>query len=86
MGRDKSAPDKNFAALALQANERARARGLLDLLAKSNADIREGVNAKLLDKELELRNLLSMRMENLTRILSAKHTPEQAEKQKKEIE
>jgi len=64
MERDKSAPDKNFAALlALQANERARARGLLDLLAESNADIREGVNAKLLDKELELRNLLSMRME-----------------------
>jgi len=86
MERDKSAPDKNFAALALQANERARARGLLNLLAESNTDIRQGVDAKLLDKEIGLRNLLSARMENLTRILSGKHTPEQAEKLKKEVE
>ncbi len=86
MQRDKLAPDKNYAALALQANERARARGLLNLLAESNADIRQGVDAKFLDKEIELRNLLAARMENLTRVLSGKHTPEQAEKLKKEVE
>ncbi len=44
-------PDKNFDALALQTSERARARGLLDILAEAKADIRQDVDAGLLERE-----------------------------------
>ena len=78
--------DKSFSALALQVNERAHARGLLNLLSESNANIREGVNAKLLQKETDLKNLLSARRENLTKVLSGKSKAETVEKLKIEIE
>lgn len=86
MMRESQEPNKNYAALALQANERARARGLLNLLAESNANIREGVDAKLLEKETELRNLLSARLENLTKVLNGKAKPEKADALKRETE
>lgn len=79
-------PDKNYAALALAASERAKARGLLNLLAESNSDIRQGADEKLLAKESELRNLISARLENLTRVLSGKAKPEITERLKVEIE
>lgn len=86
MQRHRLEPDKNYAALALAANERAKARGLLNLLAESNSDIRQGVDEKLLTKETELKNLLSARLENLTKVLSGKSKPEDAQKLKNEIE
>lgn len=84
MARHKLAPDKNFAALALSANERAR--GLLNLLAESDADIRQDVDEKLLQKETDLRNLLSARLGNLTKVLNGKAKTETEEKLKNEIE
>ncbi|HQU86102.1 MAG TPA: CHAT domain-containing protein, partial [Pyrinomonadaceae bacterium] len=85
MKREKLEPNKNFSALALQANERAHARGLIDLLAESNADIRQGVDEKLLGKESETQNLLTARLENLTKILNGKAKPEDVENLKQEI-
>lgn len=85
MKREKIEPNKNFAALALQANERAHARGLLDLLAESNANIRQGVDEKLLAKESEIQNLLTARLENLTKVLNGKAKPEEVENLKQEI-
>ncbi len=86
MRRFEKEKDKTFAALALQVNERARARGLLNLLTESNANIREGVEAKLLHQENDLKNLLSARLENLMKVLSGKTKAEEAEKLKLEIE
>lgn len=86
MERHKLSPDKNFAARAFEANERARARGLLNLLTESNADIRHGVDEKLLEKETDLKNLLSARLENLTKVLSGKTDESQTLKLKNEIE
>lgn len=86
MRKHAAEPNKNYAALALQANERGKARGLLNLLAESNTNIREGVDEKLLEKETELKNLLSARLENLTKVLSGKTKPEDAAKLKTEIE
>jgi CHAT domain-containing protein len=86
MARHKLAPDKNYAALALQANERARARGLLNLLAESNADIRQGADEKLIQKETTLKNLLAARLENLTKVLNGKTKIETTEKLKNEVE
>jgi tetratricopeptide (TPR) repeat protein len=86
MRKHHAEPDKNYAALAFQANERGRARGLLNLLAESNSDIRQGVDEKLLSRETDLKNLLSARLENLTRVLGGKAKPEDTEKLKNEIE
>jgi CHAT domain-containing protein/Tfp pilus assembly protein PilF len=44
-------PDSGLAAEALQTSERARARGLLELLAEARTDLREGVDPKLLERE-----------------------------------
>jgi CHAT domain-containing protein/tetratricopeptide (TPR) repeat protein len=44
---------------ALQANERSRARSLLDMLAASGTDIREGVDPKLLARERDLSDRLN---------------------------
>jgi CHAT domain-containing protein/Tfp pilus assembly protein PilF len=52
-------PSEGFDELAVQASERARARGLLELLVESRVDVREGVNAALLEGERELAKLLN---------------------------
>src|SRR5262249_49403455 len=85
MRRHNLEPGKNYAALAFEINERGRARGLLNLLAESNVKIREGVDAKLLQKEIELKNLISARLENMTKILGGKPKTEDVNKLKIEL-
>jgi CHAT domain-containing protein/tetratricopeptide (TPR) repeat protein len=53
-------PSAGYAAEALQASERARARSLLDLLVESRADIREGIDPHLLERRTELQRKLSL--------------------------
>lgn len=48
---DQLHPTAGYAAKALHACERARARGLLDLLAEAKVDLREGVDPTLLERE-----------------------------------
>src|SRR5262249_39066944 len=57
--------ESRFVALALQAVERARARSLLELLTEARADIRQGIDPALLDRERELQNRLSAKAERL---------------------
>lgn len=52
-------PDKGHEQTALQISERARARGLLDLLGEAHAEIRQGADAALLEKERTLLERLS---------------------------
>ncbi|MFS8084848.1 MAG: CHAT domain-containing protein, partial [Acidobacteriota bacterium] len=52
-------PGQGFAAAALLASERARARSLTEILAEAGADVRQGVDSALLKRERELQNLLS---------------------------
>jgi CHAT domain-containing protein len=52
-------PDRGYAALALQASERARARTLLELLNETKSEIRHGVSPALLTRERQLRQQLS---------------------------
>jgi CHAT domain-containing protein len=52
-------PAAGYDALALQASERSRARGLLEQLAESNAEIRQGVDPQLLDRERALQRQLN---------------------------
>ncbi|HWP42522.1 MAG TPA: CHAT domain-containing protein [Blastocatellia bacterium] len=52
-------PAEGYDARALEASERARARGLLEMLAESGADIREGVSPELLALERSLKRQLN---------------------------
>ncbi|HKX32146.1 MAG TPA: CHAT domain-containing protein [Blastocatellia bacterium] len=60
--------ESRFAALALQAVERARGRSLLDLLTEAHADIRQGIDPALLDRERKLQQRISAKAERLWRL------------------
>ena len=74
-----------FDALALAVSERARARSLLELLKESRADIRQGVDGSLLERERSLQQRLNARAAAQISLLNRKHTPEQADAAAKEI-
>ncbi|MEK6321667.1 MAG: CHAT domain-containing tetratricopeptide repeat protein [Acidobacteriota bacterium] len=78
-------PSEGFDAAALRANERGRARSLLELLTEAHADIRQGVDLKLLARERMLQQQLNAKTEQQIRPLGGKHTPEQTEALNKEI-
>jgi CHAT domain-containing protein/tetratricopeptide (TPR) repeat protein len=78
-------PGEGNDAVALQASERARARGLLELLIEANADIRRGVDPGLLARERTLQNQLNARAAAQTALLSGKHNEAQAEAAAKEV-
>ncbi|MFN0123353.1 MAG: CHAT domain-containing tetratricopeptide repeat protein [Blastocatellia bacterium] len=52
-------PGGSWAAVALEASERARARSLLEMLSELRANIREGADKTLLEREHELVRLLN---------------------------
>jgi CHAT domain-containing protein/tetratricopeptide (TPR) repeat protein len=86
MQMHRSQPAAGFDAAALQASERSRARSLLDILTEARADIRQGVNPALLERERSLQQRLSAKSEQLTRLQGGKHTEEQEEAVRKEVE
>jgi CHAT domain-containing protein/tetratricopeptide (TPR) repeat protein len=63
-------PDGGHAAAALQASERARARVLLETLIEARADIRQGVDAGLLEQERAVQKRLSAAGDRLGRLLA----------------
>jgi CHAT domain-containing protein len=81
----KKNPTAGHEAAALQASERARGRGLLDLLSESQADIRQGVSKNLLELERSLRQRISDKDVARTALLSKKSTQAQAAFLDKEI-
>jgi CHAT domain-containing protein len=74
------------AALAFQVSERQRARSLLDLLTEARVDVRQGVDASVLERERDLAKRLNARAASQTKLLSRSHTPEQAAALKQEID
>jgi len=74
-----------FDAIALAVSERARALSLLELLEEAHADIRQGVDSSLLERERSLQQRLNARAAAQARLLNRKHTPEQAAAAAKEI-
>ncbi|MEN3336090.1 MAG: hypothetical protein V7641_5455 [Blastocatellia bacterium] len=79
-------PSEGFAAAALAANERARARSLLELLTEAHADIRRGVDPQLLEQERSLQRRLNVKADGQMRLLSRAYTAEQATAAAMEIE
>lgn len=86
MQMHKEQPSAGYDAIALQTSERARARGLLDILAEARADIRQGVDPTLLSRERDLQNQVSLKSGQLTRLLSGKRSEEQETALRKEVE
>ncbi|HTG85903.1 MAG TPA: CHAT domain-containing protein [Pyrinomonadaceae bacterium] len=82
----KQHPDEGYAAAALQVSEKGRARSLMDLLREARAEIRQGVDTALIDREGELRKAIAESAERQTRLLSGKPTEEQATTAAREIE
>jgi len=81
----KRQPSSGFDAAALQACERARARSLLELLAEARADIRQGVDPKLLERERDLQQLLNAKASARTGLLSGQQGQEEVAALNKEI-
>ncbi|MET0622462.1 MAG: tetratricopeptide repeat protein, partial [Pyrinomonadaceae bacterium] len=78
-------PLKGYDAAALQVSERARARGLLEMLAESGVDLRQGVEPALLARERELSQRLSAKATRLLTMLGQQNRQEQAAALKKEV-
>jgi CHAT domain-containing protein/predicted negative regulator of RcsB-dependent stress response len=62
---------------AFEISERARARGLLETLAEAHADIRQGADPELLERERALRQQLNARERYRTDLLGRKDRAEQ---------
>lgn len=65
MRLEEKEPGQGHAASALEASERARARGLLDLIAEGRIDVQAGITADLKQQEKELGARLSWIQEQL---------------------
>ncbi len=85
MLHDRQRPSRGFAAEALVVSERGRARSLIDLLAEARADIRQGVDQALLARERSFEQRLNAVAERQARLLSGKHTREEAVALDKEL-
>ena len=85
MQMHKQNPAAAFDALALAVSERARARSLLELLKEARADIRQGVDSSLLERERSLQQRLNAKAAAQASLLNRKHTPAEADAAAKEI-
>jgi CHAT domain-containing protein/tetratricopeptide (TPR) repeat protein len=79
MELDRREPDAGHAARAFEVGEHARARGLVELLAESNVDLRRGVDPTLVTRERTLGWALHAKAAVQTRLLGGTHVPEEAE-------
>ena len=86
MERHNQNPAAGGDAVAFAVSERARARSLLELLAESRIDIRQGVDSSFLERERSLQQLLNAKAAAQFALLNRKHSPAQAEAAAKEID
>ncbi|MBD1903655.1 CHAT domain-containing protein [Trichocoleus sp. DQ-A3] len=70
-------PSQGYDALALHASERARARSLLELLTEANANIRSGVDPKLIEQERTLQQQLNDFEHRKYELLTTQYTQKQ---------
>lgn len=85
MRLDRRRPGEGFAAAALQASESARARSLLESLAEANTDIREGVDAALLERERELQKELTLKAQQQRELSSSGDTHGEADEVARDV-
>ena len=85
MNMDKHHPSKGFAATALYANERSRARSLLEMLAEAKVDLRRDADPALVVRADFLERSLDAKAEYQMRVLSSNHRKDDVEQIEKEI-
>ncbi|HEX8129505.1 MAG TPA: CHAT domain-containing protein [Pyrinomonadaceae bacterium] len=78
-------PAKGYDAEALGISERARARGLLEMLSEFGINVRQGVDPALLARERDLSQRLSAKTARLIGLLGQPSRQEQAAALKKEV-
>jgi len=78
-------PTAGHDAAALRSSERARARVLLDTLIEARADIRQGVEVPLLDRERALQTQLSEASARLSSVLARRGTSEAVAQARQEV-
>ena len=81
----KENPSQRLDVAAFNASETGRARSLLELLSEANAEIHHGVDPQLLERKRDLEQSIADKAESQVRLLSEKHTEEQATAAAKEI-
>jgi len=86
MSLDKAHPAEGFDAAALRASEKSRARSLLEMLNEASAEIRQGLDPALVERERILRQTISDKADRQTRMLSSSHTEAQAAEAAKELD
>jgi CHAT domain-containing protein/tetratricopeptide (TPR) repeat protein len=79
-------PTAGFDVAALKTYEQARARSLIDLLAESSADIRQGVDPALLARERSLRQLLNAEATRQMNLFSSQYKEESANAVRRKID
>jgi CHAT domain-containing protein/tetratricopeptide (TPR) repeat protein len=76
---------KGYAAEALKASERGRARSFIELLNEAHVDIREGVNADLIKRERELNQLLNAKAQREIQLTARRGSKQEIDTLGKEI-
>jgi CHAT domain-containing protein len=85
MQMHRTEPGKGFAEAAFEADEKARARSLLESLQTARAEIRLGADASLLERENSLANMLNTKTERHAQLVADKNNDE-AQQVAKEID
>jgi len=78
-------PSEKFDVSAFEANERGHARSLLETLKEYGTDIRQGVDEKLLQRELDLQRRLRAKTERRIQLAVAKAPAEELDRAEKEL-
>jgi CHAT domain-containing protein/tetratricopeptide (TPR) repeat protein len=81
MRQHRAEPTKGYDALAIEVSERQRARSLLELLTESRTDVRQGVDATLIERE----RLLAKQLSDKAQQLAQATKPQQATTLKQEV-
>lgn len=81
----KDNPTENLDRIAFNASETGRARSLLQLLGEAGKEIRHGIAPALLERERTLGDLIDEKARDQMRLLSGKHSDEQAATAAKEV-
>lgn len=79
-------PSGGYATLALEVNEHARARTLLENLIAARTDIRQGVDPQLLEEERQIQQRLNEKAEQQTRLLTSGTQPEREAAMRQEVD
>ncbi len=85
MELERRSPGQGYSRQALAISERARARSLLDLLQEARADIREGVDPALRDRERRLLLRLNAKAGRQAELMSRPATAERRRSAEREI-